>query len=71
MQNAQNKKRPKNNSSGAVGVHFHKKSQSWHARIFVNGNRIHLGGFERIEDAKAAYLQARKKYNFHKNHGRN
>jgi len=69
-ENSQNRKRPKTNSSGSIGVHYHKRSMSWHARIMVDGKRHHLGSFNTSGEASEAYDRAAKKFNFHENHGR-
>ena len=34
-----------NNSSGYTGVQWHKKDQTWHARIGLNGDKFHLGTY--------------------------
>lgn len=40
-----------NNTSGHKGVHLYKRTQKWHARLFANGQAIHLGFFDKLEDA--------------------
>lgn len=57
-QNNQNASLRKDSSSGVRGVDFHKGSQKWRARIAFNGNKITLGVFEKLDDAKAAYADA-------------
>lgn len=57
-QNAANSKRPANNTSGAKGVRWHVKDKKWHARIWVSGKQKHLGMFECLKDAAAAYERA-------------
>lgn len=46
------------NRSGVSGVCWHKGRDRWHAKIRAGGKQIHLGYFERIEDAAAAYRAA-------------
>lgn len=41
------------NTSGHKGVWFH--ANRWRAGIRLNGKRIYLGRFKRVEDAAAAY----------------
>lgn len=55
MQNSANSRRHKDNSSGFKGVHLHKQTMKWAARIMVAGKSIHLGLFPTPEAAHAAY----------------
>lgn len=57
-------------SSGITGVYWCEETNKWRARIQVNGKKIGLGSFARIEDAAAARKAAEVKYVFHANHGR-
>jgi hypothetical protein len=68
-ENGKNQKIAKNNSSGVMGVCFRNDMQKWHARIEVNGKRIHLGLFDLKDDAIVARKNAEVKYDFHPNHG--
>lgn len=52
----------KKNSSGIVGVSFHKKNNKWEARITFNGKRIYLGLYANKLDAARVYSEAVKKY---------
>jgi len=61
-QNNVNTKIRKDNASGLKGVTWHKASNKWCAQIMVNCKQNHIGLFLDIEDARAAYLQARRKY---------
>jgi hypothetical protein len=49
-----------NNTSGYRGVHWNKGHKKWVARIKINGKKKHLGEFNSIDDAHAAYLQAKR-----------
>jgi len=51
---AQNKKRYKNNSSGYTGVSFHRNTQKWRALINVNSKPISLGLFNTPLEASKA-----------------
>ncbi len=42
------------------GVYWH--GNKWDARIYINGKRKHLGCFTNKDEAKAAYLAAKKEY---------
>jgi hypothetical protein len=62
FQNAQNSRKPLNNSSGFKGVSFHKNTGRWQCRIRVNNKEIHLGLYDTPELAHSAYCHASKKY---------
>jgi hypothetical protein len=60
-QNAQNRKTPKTNRSGAKGVSldgFKNGAPRYAASISANGKKHWLGRFDTIEEAQAAYLAA-------------
>ena len=57
-QNAKNRRINQNNTAGAKGVHLHKRSQKYVARIQVDGKRLQLGEFTSLEAAAAAYRSA-------------
>jgi len=44
------------------GCYWNKKLSKWQSCIGVNYKQIHLGYFEKEEDAKQAYLDAKKIY---------
>ncbi len=70
-ENNKNKQIPSDNTSGTIGVHWHKRSGKWQAQIKADGKREHLGYFHNKDDAKAARLSAEARLGFHENHGRN
>ena len=43
-----------NNTSGFKGVSYYKKSNKWEVKISFNNKKIHIGYFDKIEDAKIA-----------------
>lgn len=49
------------NKVGLLGVHLHKQSNRWRARIQVYGKSVHLGLFDTPELAHGAYLIAKRK----------
>ena len=61
LENSQNRKKPSNNSSGYLGVHWSKDRGKWVAQISHKGKRIYLGGYETPEEAYNAYLKAKAK----------
>ncbi|MBP1971581.1 hypothetical protein J2Z83_003732 [Virgibacillus natechei] len=57
-----NRRIPKNNSTGAKGVYWHKTANKYHARIGVNGKTINLGSHRNFEEAVKARVEAEEKY---------
>ena len=60
-QNFQNKKRPKNNTSGFKGVSLHKASGLWRASLYLNGRSAYDKCFKYKMDAAKAYDEAAKR----------
>jgi hypothetical protein len=50
------------NYTKAKGYHWNKRDCKWQAQIRLNGKNKHLGYFENKEDARNAYLNAKKIY---------
>jgi hypothetical protein len=48
------------NQRGVKGAYSHKPSGTWQSSIKVNGKTIWLGKFPTFEEARAAYLAAKK-----------
>lgn len=67
--NMKNYKLPSHNTSGVMGVNFHKPSGKWRASIKVNGKRQYLGDYREIEKAIEARKKAERDLGFHENHG--
>lgn len=61
-ENLQNKKKYRNNSSGLVGVSWHKITGKFSAYIRVNNRQIHLGLYDTPEEAHSRYAQAKEKH---------
>ena len=53
---------PVNNTSGKKGVWFNKSRNRWEAYINVHNKRIHLGRYEKREDAEKARVKAEEEY---------
>ena len=68
-ENHKNMRIPLDNTSGTVGVGWHKKAEKWRAYIAVDGESFHLGLFADKSDAITARKDAEKEYGFHENHG--
>ncbi len=56
-----NRRSPRN-TSGFIGVYWHKKQKKWNASITVFGKEIHLGSFSNVDDAASARKEAEIKY---------
>ena len=61
-ENAINRTKQCNNTSGFVGVYWHKKNNKWMAAIKLHGKLINLGLFSDKVDAICARLSAELKY---------
>lgn len=51
-----------NQNRKADGYSFSERDQIYRAKICVNGQTIHLGMFQTADEARAAYIDANKKY---------
>lgn len=67
-ENMKNQSIPKNNSSGIVGVGFHKQSGLWFGKISNNKKR-ETKYFKTMNEAINWRKEKEKLYGFHKNHG--
>lgn len=62
IDNMKNQSKRVNNTSGKTGVY--KEKNKWRSSIYVNGQKINLGVYEKFEDAVEARINAENKYNF-------
>ena len=69
-ENGKNQSMSPRNTSGVVGVHWHKARKRWLARIKVDGKSYELGAFTEFSDAVNARKNAEVLYGFHENHGK-
>ena len=69
-ENARNKTRFSNNTSGVTGVYWYERYKKWNVKCDMNGKSYNLGYFTHKEDAIAARKEAELKYGYHENHGR-
>jgi hypothetical protein len=65
QQNAQNRGKQANNTSGYKGVTWSKKSQKWQAQICQNKCRIYIGLFNDPKEAHMAYIAKVKELHTH------
>ncbi len=68
--NAKNQRTPKNNTSGAIGVHWNEQIGKWMSSIRVSNKLLHLGCFQDIDEAITVRKRAEVIYGFHPNHGK-
>lgn len=69
--NNRNRSIPSTNTSGVMGVCRNRQRGKWIAYIRgQNGRIVHLGYFERLEDAADARRRALAEHGYHPNHGR-
>jgi hypothetical protein len=60
--NALYARKKSHNTSGVKGVHFHRISNKWWARISIDGKRKSLGLFDDLELAELVMIEAREKH---------
>lgn len=61
--NQENMHRPmKNNTTGFLGVHYHKAAKKYEAFINIHGKKKYLGLFQSAEMASDAYLRAKREF---------
>jgi len=71
VQNGRNQSLPSTNTSGVVGVYWHKTNKTWIAQIRVkDSGNIPLGSFAKFSEAVDARKLAEVAYGFHENHGK-
>jgi len=61
-ENQRNRGATANNKSGHKGVRWHPRDRKWLAQIALHGVQTHLGLFDDINDAIAAYAAGVAKY---------
>lgn len=69
LENCKNMAVTDRNTSGHIGVFWHKGEQKWGAKISNAGRRVYLGYYKKFKDAVKARKGAERKYGYHENHG--
>jgi len=69
-ENQRNMRRPSDNTSGRIGVWWHKRNKKWVAEIRTAGRKKHLGSFACFDEACRVREAAEKVDGYHANHGR-
>lgn len=62
QENCRNHSKSSANTSGVIGVGWHKTLNKWQSRIYISKKAIHLGYFDSKDDAIKARLDAELKY---------
>ncbi len=70
VENGRNRKVGINNTSGMMGVCWHKRRLAWQVSVKVNGKRNYYGYFDDIDEAQRVRKDAERSLGFHANHGR-
>ena len=70
VENSRNVSIPKHNTSGVMGVSWHKQRKKWTVRIKRDGVYHYLGLFVNFNEAVAVRKAAEIQFGFHQNHGR-
>lgn len=68
--NQKNLKKPKNNTSGFIGVSWVKSLKKWHAYGSIDGKRINIGWFDDISKAVSARKEFDREHGYSELHGR-
>lgn len=68
--NKHNMSKRSDNTSGVVGVNWHKAGGRWMASIMHEGVSHYIGLYSDFEDAVKARKEAEVAFEFHPNHGR-
>ena len=69
-ENSANRAIGKNNSTGAMGVHYCNSTNKYIVRVYVKGVTYHIGRFDDLAAAIAARKAAEPRYGFHENHNK-
>ena len=70
-ENQKNSRMRKNNTSGFMGVSWHKRQRKWLVNIMIDYKHQHIGYFSDFFEACCARKSAERIYGFHANHGAN
>lgn len=62
QQNKANTRVSKSSRSGVKGVFWSERRRKWFAKINPDRKQVHLGYFDRIEDAAAAYAAGARRF---------
>lgn len=69
-ENCRNQSMPRNNTSGVMGVVWHRRARKWQAQVKIAGRTTYLGLFDTIEAASSACAKAEADFGFHPGHGK-
>lgn len=69
-ENNRNSSMRSNNTSGVMGIAWHKGARKWQAKIKINGRMKHLGLFDTVAAAADVRSKAEREHGFHPGHGK-
>ncbi len=69
-ENAMNRTKQKNNTSGVTGVTFNPLTQTWRSRVNLDGKKHEIGSFKSKRQAIQAVRESYAKLGFYERHGR-
>lgn len=69
-ENMRNYPMPRTNTSGVMGVSWHKRLCKWQVQMWIGGKNRKLGYFVNFDDAVKARREAEANHGFHHNHGK-
>jgi hypothetical protein len=61
-ENGRNRGAQRNNTSGKKGVSFEKRVGRWRASVQVSGKHVHIGHYDNLDEASAAYEASARKH---------
>ena len=70
QENSMNRRKRSDNTSGVMGVSWHKRNCKWQAYISKDGKILPLGLFDDKFEAICVRKSAERRYEYHENHGK-
>lgn len=67
--NQMNQRKPSNNKSGHIGVHWCRTTETWVSQLRLGGKTVFWKKFDTLAEAISARKAAEVSHGFHPNHG--